>query len=243
MKSETQTHNVVLEDFYNYAVEKGLKINHLFTFSQSVNLVKSYIENTPSTRIRKINTKFVIDNLEFILSNNRYLFSMKTRTDNDFIGGENFDYLNSFLKEFSALDFNMLNKENIDAKIKWILNVILQKYPELEQQEIQNLLIVASVTYNSFNYWTDNFQEWCENLGERKINEGTRGGVLSDLWKAVKSGTLKCVKADADEAVGAIVGGSVIGVVTAPIDAAAGAAAGSLIGGAVHLYKSVTGKE
>ena len=226
-KISTIEHNVMLENTYSLLKEKSLKVKGRLIVNEKdldscIYLFMDANQNViPSVGTRSGNEKSysflylkqtVVQNCAF---NDSYI---KTRTSNEEIKDP--EYLIMFYNEFFKSD--TLDMDSLNNEILKDINKVLYAYPNLTQEDIDGLVFVAGVTYNSCLYWDKNADKWIETLTGESINR-TRSNWL---WRGVK----KWAKADGGGAISAWAASRIAAAASGGSILLAGAAVGSLVG-------------
>lgn len=233
-KASTIGHNDMLANMYEALLKKTIRVKgHIINNEKELNnCINLFIEaNSETYGIATTRSK------DEVLADFTYLKSMvlqnfafqnissQTRTAEEI---HTPDYLMSFYNEFfksDELEINNLNDDILSA-----VNMVMSVYPDLTEEEINGLLFVAGVTYNSCVYWNENADKWISLIGNN-----TSHTTRCWLCDGVKNGVKKWAKADASGAIEVWATSKFVGAATGGTALLAGAAVGSTVGAFENL--------
>lgn len=134
------------------------------------------------------------------------------------------DFMNMFLDNFfNGEDFNNIDVDKLNEELLSNIWKVLEKFPNLTEKEVDGLLFVAGVTYNSCIYWSENSIKWAAELNDN----ATRGNIV---WESISNGVKKWALADGTGAAQAWLANELLGVASGGLSLLAGAAVSSAWG-------------
>lgn len=194
-KVSTNIHNTMLENTYASIVENPIDLqrtslkneDELNTFvCRFMNSNRNFIPFTSETRGNMEEDCTFLFLKQVILQTN---MEARTRLSNSremAIPSFMSMFIDSF---FNGEDFDEVDVDNLNEELLKDIKEVLQKYPNLTKEEVDGLLFVAGVTYNSCVYWSENSEKWEKEL----VGTETRA---NPLWEGVKNGVKKWAYAD-----------------------------------------------
>jgi len=153
-------------------------------------------------------------------------FALNESNSSTRVTPENEKEIPAFLLMFYNEFFNSeeVSIDHLNEEILTTVEKVKKVYPNLTSDELEGLLFVAGVTYNSCIYWYNNSGKWVSLLTQK---QETRSNWL---WTGVKNEVKKWAKADGGGAIKVWTANKLAGVASGGAALLAGAAIGSAVG-------------